>query len=206
MLLAALLVLGTVFLRGDGCIMKEKVFEIVLFSETSAEFPQNETSATFANPAVVDFDQDLDDALAEAGYSRGDIISAEVQAGHYGALNNESAHDWIISGQITMERLGPGGTGPVTAMTYTSQSVDAAIGKKIKAPIEPGAIDIVNDALAEYLDGQQGIQMEFVIDNGSAVGPQGESPSGADPMVFRWKAWITITVILSDEADWPDPF
>jgi hypothetical protein len=200
-LLAALLIVGTVFLRGDGCIMKNKVFEIVVFAETTAEFENQSTSQSFINSISLFLDEEVDDALQDAGYSRDDILTAKVQGGHYGAVANNTSHDWTISGQITVERVG-GTTGAVTAITYTSQSVDAALGKKIKAPIEAAAIDEVNDALSDYLAGQNGIELEFTIDNGS-VSP---SPDSGDPIDIVWKAWVTITVVVSDEADWPDPF
>jgi hypothetical protein len=198
-MLAVLLLIGTVFLRGDGCIMKDKVIEIVVTSESSIQFVEDEDNATFADPALVNFDADIDDALAEAGYSRDDIKSAKVVAAHYGVVANDD-HDWVITGAITVQRLGIGA--PVTAVTYTSQSVDAALGQKIPAPLETAAVDVINAALADYIDGQTGTQLEFVIQNGAAT----PAPSAIDRMEFTWKAWISIYVILEDNVEWPDPF
>lgn len=198
-LLAALLIIGTVFLRGDGCIMKDKVIEIVVFAETSAVIEQDEDNATFTNDVLVDFDTDIDAALEDAGYSRDDIISAEFQGGHYGGLTKDD-HDWVVSGEIWAQREGVGGQ--VTAINYTSQSVDAALGQKIPAPVEAAAVDLINAALDDYLAGQSGIQLRFGINNGST----NPTPSTTDRMEFDWKVWMTMTVILSDEAEWPDPF
>lgn len=198
-LLAALLVVGTVFLRGDGCIMKNKVVEIVVKSETSADFQAVGVSEVFSKEEIVVLDAEIDDALKNAGYSRDDIKKAVVMAGHYGTTANNTSHDWTISGSVKVARdLGS----PSDLMLYQSQSVDAALDKKIPAPLEATGVDVLNQAIADYLSGGSLITLTFSINNGSCT----PSPSVADPVNFNWRAWVTIHVILEDDVDVPDPF
>jgi len=198
-LLAALLIVGTVFLRGDGCIMKKKVFEIVVKSESYKDFEARGETADFTDTAVLELDQELDQALSDAGHSRDDIKKAILVAGHYGAIINRNSHDWEISGSVDVAR---GGGGAVAAMDYTKQSVDAAVGKKIKAKLNEGAVDLINTAIADYLNGGSNITLTFSLNN-ALCDPV---PSQADAVDFDWRAWITVQVLVSDEADWPDPF
>jgi len=196
---ATLLIVSTVFLRGDGCIMKKKVFEIVVKSETSADFEARGSSGSFQDFADVNLDQDIDKALKDAGYSRDDIKKAVVMAGYYGTIINRNDHDWTVGGAVTVAR-GIAGT-PVQVMTYTTESVDGLIGVKKKAKLNQAAVDLVNNAVNDYLAGQNGIVLRFTLDNATMT----PTPS-TNEVDFDWRAWIEIQVILSESADWPDPF
>jgi hypothetical protein len=198
-LLAALLIVGTVFLRGDGCIMKDKVIEIIVKSETSTDFEARGQSEVFEDTGTVVLDVEVDKALKDAGYSRDDIKRAFVVTGHYGAIVNNNTHDWTVSGSIDVAR---DGGAPVQAMEYTSQSVDAALGKKIRAPLKKPAVDLINQAIEDYLNGASLIALDYIVNNSDVV----PSPSASDPVNFDWRAWITIHVILEDDVEAPDPF
>jgi hypothetical protein len=180
--------------------MKKKVFEIVVKSETSADFQARGSSGAFQDVADVNLDEDIDEALTDAGYSRDDIKKAVVMAGYYGTIVNNNSHDWTVGGSVNVAR-GIAGT-PVQAMTYTTESIDGLIGAKKKAVLNQAAVDLVNTAINDYLAGQNGIVLRFTLDNATMA----PSPSVGDPVNFDWRAWIAIQVILSDEADWPDPF
>jgi hypothetical protein len=204
-LLAALLIVGTVFLRGDGCIMKDKPVDLVAYIELCEEYQQDEGSLDWSNDEDIEFDVEVDKEIKDAGYSRDDVKDAKFVVGHYGALKNTSAHDWKIGGTIKVQRLDE--SGPiVTAMTYTEQWVNAAIGKKIKADVNPAAVTIINDAVKAYLGGQNGVVLRFILDNDTAEGPAGELPSPTDRMTFDWKAWIELYIMVTEEFEWPDPF
>jgi hypothetical protein len=205
-LLAALLIVGTVFLRGDGCIMKDKPVDLIAYIEIFEEFDEYEITASWADPDTIIFDIEVDEEIKDAGYSRDQVTGAKFVVGHYGALSNDSAHDWIVEGEITVQRLDVPGQPVVTAIAHQSQSVDDAIGKKIKADVEPGAIDVINQAIEDYIDGMTGVELEFRLAIQDARGPANETPSVTDPMDFEWKAWIEFYVKVTEEFEWPDPF
>lgn len=196
------LLVGTLFLRADGCL-KDKVLDVVVTSETSAGFAQNETSASFqTTPAVIDLNKELDKALADAGFGRGDIKRAQLRSAHYGATSLEGNHDWTISGAIEVARVGAT-LNYVTLLKYTSQSVKAALGQKIPAELQDAGVTVMNQAIDDYLNGQPDVALAFRINNGETT-PQ---PSVVDPMQFDWKAWVGIYIVVPETVkNVPDPF
>ena len=195
------LLLGLV-VAGNGCILEEVVAELVLTSETCAVFEQREDSANWNNPFILsDYADDLDDALAEGGWSRSDIISASLMAAHYGVTQLISnPHDWEVSGAISVQVQGGGG-GAAILIDYTSVSVQGALGQKIVASLNAAGVQVINDALTAYIGGANPVLV--FNDVGSGVNPV---PTPSDMMEFDWKAWLTIQVILETVTDVPDPF
>lgn len=179
-----------------GCL-DDKVVELVATGETSADFSQNETSEQWTEPAIIDIGQEVRNILEDNGYDESDIKDAHVMAVSYGVTSFSQAHDWDISGAITVTYNGD----TQVISNYTSQSVEAALGKKIPATLEQPGVDLVNHALDDFVAGQNPI-LTFTINNGSTAPP----PSGEDPMIFDWRAWLAIQVILSQEVTVPDPF
>jgi hypothetical protein len=183
-------------LPGAGCL-EEKVLEIVLTAETSADFSQNETSSSWSEPAVIDMAAEIRDVLEDNGYGTGDLVGAHVTSASYGVTSFSQAHDWEISGEITVTY----GSTTETILNYTSQSVQAARGKKISAPLQPAGVDLVDQALQDFLGGLDPV-LTFTIVNGST----GPAPSVVDPMIFDWRAWLAVQVIVDEEVEVPDPF
>jgi hypothetical protein len=179
-----------------GCL-KDKVIEIVLTGETYADFSQDEASENFVNAAVVDMGQEIRDILADNGYSTDDILEAHLTSASYGVTAFSQAHDWEISGRIDVTYKGQ----TETAILYDTQSVQDALGKKIPAELQGPAVDLINTALDDFLANENPI-LTFTVVNG-AVTP---APSGADRMIFDWRAWIAIQVIISESVEVPDPF
>ncbi|HEX5130930.1 MAG TPA: hypothetical protein VFX92_00435 [Candidatus Krumholzibacteria bacterium] len=192
---AAALILGA--LAFSGCL-DEKTIEIVLTGETYADFSQDEDNANWTNAAVIDVAQELRDILEDNGYSVDDIESAFVTSVSYGVTSFSQAHDWEIGGSIMVAR---DAGAPVTAITYAAQSVQGALGQKIPAALQPDAVDLMNQALQDFLDGANPV-LTFTVVN-SSVAP---APSGADRMVFDWRAWLAIQVIVTETVEVPDPF
>jgi len=191
----AVVVLGA--LASPGCL-EDKVLEIVLTGETYADFSQNENSANFTTPYEVKLGQEIRDILEDNGYSPDDIVSAHVTSALYGVTSFSHTHDWEIGGTIDVTY----GATTVTAITYTSQSVQDALGQKIPAPLEPAAVDLMNTALDDFLNGSDPV-LTFTVVNGS-VGPT--PPTDVDRMIFDWRAWLNIQVILEETVEVPDPF
>jgi hypothetical protein len=180
----------------SGCL-DDKVVELVATGETSADFSQNETTEQWTEPAIIDIGQEVRDILEDNGYDESDIKGAHMTSVHYGVTSFSQAHDWDISGEITVTYNG----NTQTILNYTLQSVQAALGKKIPATLEEPGVDLVNQALDDFVAGQNPI-LTFTINNGSTTPP----PSGGDPMIFDWRAWLAIQIILSQEVTIPDPF
>lgn len=182
-----------------GCL-DEKVIEIVVTGETCAVIHEDEDGSSPPDPEVLDFAQEIRDILDDAGYSVDDIIDAFLMGGHYGTVNFDQQHDWTVSGAIQVQRSDISGP-VVTIINYASQSVQAALNQKIPAPLEQAGVDVINDALTAFLAGESPV-LTFYVVNGS-IAP---TPSPSDRMIFDWKAWISIQVILEESLEVPDPF
>jgi hypothetical protein len=176
---------------------EEKVLDIVLTGETSADFSQNETTAQWTEPAVIDIAQELRDILEDNGYATSDLADAKLTSVSYGVTAFDQSHDWTIGGSITVTYNG----NTQTILDYASQSIQGALGEKISAPLEAGGVSLVNDALADFRAGQNPV-LTFTINNGSTT----PVPTVEDPMIFDWRAWLAIQVIIEEDVKVFDPF
>jgi hypothetical protein len=192
----AALVLCLVPFALAGCL-EDKVLDIVLTGETSTDFSQNETTSSWTEPAVIDMAQEIRDILEDNGYSEDDLEGAHVTSASYGVLSFNQSHDWTISGSITVTYNG----NTQTIINYASQSIQDALGKKISAPLETAGVNLINQALQDFLDGQNPV-LTFTINNGTTT----PTPSVSDPMIFDWRAWLAIQVIIEETVEVPDPF
>jgi hypothetical protein len=194
----AMLAVCVTALALSGCFEEEeKVLDIVLTGETSAEFAQNETTSQWTEPAIIDMAEEIGDILEDNGYERDDLKSAHIMSVSYGVTSFDQAHDWSISGAITVADNGPA----QAIVTYTSQSVEEALNQKIPAPLQQGGVDVINSALDAFLDGQNPV-LTFTIDNASTT----PGPTVEDPMIFTWRAWLAIQVIIDEDVKVFDPF
>ena len=179
-----------------GCL-EDKVLEIVLTGETYADFSQNETTSSWTNPAIIDMAEEIRDILNDNGYTEDDLTAAHVTSAHYGVTSFSQEQNWMISGSITVSY----NAATEVLIDYTSESVPGALGKKISAPLQPAGVNLINSALDDFLNGQDPI-LTFTINNGSTT----PSPSVEAPMIFNWRAWLAIQVILEETVEVPDPF
>jgi hypothetical protein len=179
-----------------GCL-DDKVVELVATGETAADFAQNETSSSWTKAATLDVGQEIRNILNDNGYDDSDIRSAHVTSVHYGVSSFNQAHDWTISGSIQVTYNG----NEQALMSYVSQSVQAALGKKMPATLHSGGVDLINQALDDFVSGQNPV-LTFTINNLGTTPP----PNAGDPMIFDWRAWLAIQVIVRQEVTIPDPF
>jgi len=185
-------------LAGGGCVLEEKVIEVVYTGETCAEFLEAHESAQFTTPVIDDYGDRINDILEEEGLNRDDILAAKVMSAAYQVTEFDHGHDWTISGYITAEHIGNGG--PAAILTYTDQSLVAAMPEAVPADLNSDGVAVVNEALQAYLDGGYPM-LKFEVHNGT-VQP---APSPTDSLVFAWEACIKIHVVYSEELEVPDP-
>lgn len=198
LLLAALLVGGLA-----SCIMEEKVIELVLKGETSAEFSYNDTNEVYQVETEIALSEKIAEMIDDAGLSRDEIASAFIVGVEYGvtAFTVPATHeDWAISGDITIDSTHDA-TGFVPLVTYTEQSIAAALGERLSQTLQTGGVGVINGALDDFLAGGTSV-VTLRIENGD-VEP---SPSVEDPIVFTWQIWLTIQVTGEETLDVPDPF
>ncbi len=185
-------------LGGPGCVLEEKVIEVVLTGETCAEFPENHDTEEYTTPVTIDYAAKIDDILTGEGLGRSDIAAAKVMSATYQVTVFDHSHDWTISGYITVEHLGNGG--PARIIDYTDQSLLAAQPAPLPASLNSAGVSIVNEALQAYLNSGYPM-LRFEVNNGS-VKP---TPDGSNRLIFTWEACIKIHVLYQEELEVPDP-
>lgn len=194
--------LAAVFTAANsGCILKEKVLQVVLSEEIHADFSEYHEGASWTNTLIVDYAQEVEDILNDAGYSRSDIDQASLRSASAGVLTlTDPGHDWTIGGAIEVRRLDLGGNF-VTLINYTSVSLRGLLGGKQAADLDPNGVVLLNGALEDFINGSNPT-LEFRVNNGS-VSP---TPSAQDPIEFEWRAFLLIQIVLTDTVEVPDPF
>ncbi len=200
-LIPLLLLLVAFALSGSNCLLDEKVLEIVYFHKTCADFEENEDSEVFTTPVIVDYAEDLDDILDDNAISKSDINSAHVVSATCMVTDFSHAHDWDISGVITVRRVDTAGAA-VTLVTYTSQSVLGALNTSTPAVLSAAGVELINEALAEYIADTADPVLEFSVENGN-VEPD---PSAQDMLVFDWTGCVGIHIVAGISLEVPDPF
>jgi hypothetical protein len=194
-----LCILACMILAGSGCILEEKVVDIVLTGETCAEFEEDHASGDFSSESVLAYGQEINEILEDNDLDRSDISSATVMGGSYEVTDFSHTHDWIVSGSILVERVDIA-DGPDTLLGYTSQSVSEALGTQIWAELESDGVRLLDDALLDFLNGGMPV-LKFTVAN-AATTPE---PDGSNRIVFDWKTCIALHIIYSEEFDFPDP-
>jgi hypothetical protein len=185
---------------GSSCVLEDKVIDIVVTGTTCVEFPENHDSENFTTPMTLDYGSEIGQILEDNEVSREDIVSAHVVSASYEVTQFAHDHDWVVSGTITVERVDTGGN-PQVIIDYTSQSIQAAMGDKIYPELEPAGVDVLDQALADFLDGYDPV-LRFTVQNGS-VDPD---PSPQDRIVFVWEACVVLHLVYSAEFEGPDAF
>jgi hypothetical protein len=196
--LVTLVGLMLVALAFTGCL-EDKVLEIVLTGETSAVIHENETGLDEADEVVVDMATEIQNILDDNDYSVSDIDSAFVTSVHYGVNSPYTQHDWTLTGTISVSR----DFGPFEVIVnYQTEQTLPLVGQKKAATLEQDGVDVVNQALYDFIANGDSPVLTFRIVSGTITPP----PSGADPMIFDWTAWLAIQLITEQTVEVPDPF
>jgi hypothetical protein len=91
----------------------------------------------------------------------------------------------------------------VVLVDYASQSVQTDLGQKIAASLDPLGVDLINDALDDFINNSANPVLTFEVQH-TTILPNAPTPT--DPMVFDWRAWLAIQVIIPQTVEVPDPF
>jgi hypothetical protein len=196
----ALVLLLSLLAALSGCIMEDRVVELVLTDKTCMDFTENQTTVNFVTPAVLDYGEEINKILEDKDVSRDDIVSAHLVSAWYGVTSFTQPDDWTISGSVTIERLDTS-DGPETIWDYTSVSISNALGKKIPVSLVAAGVGVLNRALEDFIGGANPI-LKFTVTN-SGVTP---SPSPAKPIQFEWRTCLTIDIVTEADMRVPNPF
>ncbi len=187
----------------NGCIMEEKVLEIVITEKTCIKLHEHHTSEIYSTPAVIDYAGEIENILEDKGVSRSEIKRGIVVSATHEVTSFSQSTNWIISGRITVRRTDGPDDGPVDILSYDSISVPAALGKVSPVDLNPDGVALLNRALKSFIDGSNP-ELEFVVISGE--GDVDPDPTLLNPMIFNWQPCITIQVIIEQRLDVPDPF
>lgn len=182
---------------GSNCLEK-KVIDVVVNETTYAVFNENHTSVQFSTSVTVDYAEEIEDILAEQGYGLGDIDTARVQGATYEVLEFLNDHDWIIGGSICVQREDQAG-GEVVLISYSSESLNALIGNPKAAALTNAGVQLLNEALADFLAGGHPV-LKFTVKNDSVTGG---TVSAEDPLIFTWQACVVFEIIFEQTLDVP---
>jgi hypothetical protein len=182
-----------------GCIMEEKVIELVFSGETCAEFEENHATGDFSNESTLAYGQEILDILEDNDLDRSDIARAFVMGGSYEVTDFSHSHDWTVSGSIFVERVGNVAP-PDTLLRYTSQSLTGALDNQIWAELHPDGVALLNEALEDFLGGALPV-LRFTVDNGTTT----PEPTSSDRIVFDWQTCIKLHILYVEEFEFPDP-
>jgi hypothetical protein len=193
-----LVALSCALMTLGGCLLEEKVIEIVFSGETCADFEEDHATGDFESESFLAYGQEILDVLEDNDLSRDDIARAFVMGGSYEVTDFTHTNDWTISGAILVERIGAVAD-PDTLLRYTSQSLEAALDDQIWAELHGDGVELLNTALEDFLAGAMP-ELKFTVENGTTVPPPGES----NRLVFDWQTCIKIQFIYVEEFEFPD--
>lgn len=182
-----------------GCIMEDTGVEIVIKNVYCLPFEEDHETETFTTPETLDLAEELDQALDDAGVDRDQIVRGGMIAATF-EVTDPPAHDWTLTGGITVERTDIV-DGPETIIHYTSQSLMDAYGAPVLADLDEDGVDLINDAIDDYIAGGSPVLL-FKVVNGDCD----PNPSGSDRLVFDWEACVLYYAVIVDTLNLPDPF
>lgn len=184
---------------GTGCILEDTGVEIVIKDTYCMTFAEDHASETFTTPYAIDLAQELDQALDDNGLEREQLVRGAMIVATY-TVTDAPAHDWTIGGSITVERTDVV-EGPEPVIDYASQSLMAAYGDTILADLNEDGVNLINDAIDDYIAGQNPMLL-FKVQNGDCS----PTPSESDRLIFEWEACVLYYAVIAETLSVVDPF
>lgn len=203
LLILALVTLGVLSIT--GCT-EEELIEIVLALEFPADFEQNSADETWDEINIIDLAAEVDKALEGTEYTRQDITKAILNGASYGVTDwtpPQGHPDWTIGGRVTVQRT-DGAPGPVEELlSYAGVSVKGALGQKIVVSLNPAGVDVINDALKDFVEFPTSEPVLQFVTSNESVDP---SPSPTDRIIFDWVVWVRYQIIAPKAFEKFDPW
>jgi hypothetical protein len=193
LLLAGLLLVGT------GCVLEDKVIELIVMGETCADYEEVHDSASWNNPLVLNYAEEIDRILRDNDLDRSDIKEAYVKGATYTVTDFSHDHDWNLTGAITVTWQDQQ-VGPHTIVTYTQQSLQAALGVEVNAVLDEAGVTTLNHVLEDYIENGTFPTVIFEVVNDFVV----PEPTPQDMLVFDWTACIQLHIVVEEDVELPD--
>ena len=191
LLVPVLALLVFAMMSGAGCLLVDRVVELVLTGYVCVLFEEYHTEFNWTTPEEVDVADELDAVLADLDLTRADIDTAFVVSASYQVLSIEGTTDWVLSGRIMVERTDPDHEeGPYELIEYTSQNLAAAMPAPIYADLTTAGVDLINDAITGYRLNAENPTFTFSVVNDS--GSPDPMPEALD---FDWEGCVTIHLV-----------
>jgi len=191
LLVPVLALLVFAMMSGAGCLLVDRVVELVLTGYVCVLFPEYHTEFNWTTPEEVDVADDLDAILEDLELTRADIDTAFVVSASYQVLSIVGTTDWVLSGSITVERTDAGyEEGPYELIEYTAQNLAAAMPAPIFPDLTPAGVELLNDALTDYRLWAADPTFIFRVENDS-----GSPDPMPEALEFDWEGCVTLHLV-----------
>jgi hypothetical protein len=188
-------VLGSL-LAMTGCIVGNN--DIVITDKVCVTLNEVQTTGTFSSFVVCDqFKEQLEKSLKKYNRGKKDVKSIHMVGATF-KTKSVKPHDWNVTANIDIARQdkvdGEYEDGPAPFVEFDDQSLLELKGDKTKAEMHADGVDVVNDALAALVDGEDP-RLVLLIEN-ETVEP---TPSETDPMEFRVETCVKFQIVVTRE-------
>ncbi len=179
---------------GESCLLEEKVIEIVIQQESCAVFDNTETDFEYESRVTLDYATEIREILQDNGYDLSDIKSAKVQesAAEVQSVNGS----WDITGSVDVIYKSI----TATVIDERTENTLAFLNNKQAVPLNAAGVARLNEALADLVNGDDPVEVEFV--KRGTIDP---APTTNDPLIMIWKAYVTVSVVLEQTLEVPSP-
>lgn len=206
-----ILALAAVMLSSTAadCILETKEIEVPVRSSEDMLFTTSGGSE-HSGSEIVEFTDDLIEMEAENAFDK--LVSAHIETGYWRVAENRGDADLVISGSVTVTRLGvtKGGLQDVsqtaTLISYQAVPIASVLGPFKVAPLTEAGVNLLNAGFDEYLQaralGQPIPNLTYRFD-WSGVATSSSSTPNVD---FDWEGRVKFALVGLVEVDVPDPF
>jgi hypothetical protein len=199
LLLLGALIVVSFFACGNGCILHTRELEIVVTDRACIMFNEFHTSENYTTPGAENLFEDLDELLADHGLARSDVIEAGLISATYQVLTLEGSTDWTVQGTMRVSY----DDAEAVIVNPTSQSLMGAMAAPVPADLNSDGVDLINEAIADYLAGLNPV-VEFWVEYGT--GDVDPAPTAGNPLEFTWEGCLKLYIDFIEELDVYDMF
>jgi hypothetical protein len=199
LLLLGALIVVSFFACGNGCILHTKELEIVITDRACIQFDEHHTSENYTTPGQESLFEDLDQLLDDHDLTRSQVIEAGLISATYQVLTLAGSHDWTVQGTIWVGY----DDDEAVVVNPTIESLSSAMADPVAADLNQDGVDLINAAIADYLNGMNPV-LSFWVDY--ETGDVDPTPTLADPLDFAWEGCLKLYVDFVDTLDVYDMF